>query len=271
MAARAVVAAVVAGLVLAAVPALAAGPAPRVPGAREGLPEGGIHAYKGKLVDESGKPISGIFPMTFKLYAGLKAKSATWSETLWVAVDRGIYTVALGAAKPLPKRDDLDRMVLGVEIKGFGELVREPFVPAEVKPPVLSAGPAPTPGAAAAAAAQALARGAGAPSSGSAKYADTAGFAVESDHAKNSDRLQNLTLDEVVRRAAEESGAGAGGGGAGGKVKLGGSKRFGARVGGPGGTGEYNESCPKGYVMTGIRGGAGNFVDSIQIICSPLE
>lgn len=245
----------------------AATPAPRVPGGVVGTQEAGIQAYKGKLVDESGKPISGIFPMTFKMYAGLKAKKPVWTETMWVAVDRGVYNVHLGAAKPLPPLGDLDKMVLGVDVKGVGELVREPFAAAELRPPVLSAGApraalpgaGPTPGRAGAA--------------GSAKYADTAGYAVEADHAKNTDRLMNLTLDEVVRRAAEEAGGGGAGGAAaaGGKVRLGTGKRYGNRVGGPGGTGEYNESCPKGYVMTGIRGGSGNFVDSIQIICSPIE
>jgi hypothetical protein len=107
---------------------------------------------------------------------------------------------------------------------------------------------------------------------GAAKYADTAGYAVEADHAKNSDRLSNLTLDEVVKRAADEAGGGSGGGGAaGGKLRIGASKRYGGRIGGSGGTAEYNESCPKGFVMTGIRGGFGNMIDSVQIICSPLE
>jgi len=228
-----------------------------------GAPETGLQAYKGKLVDEASKPISGIFPMTFQLFPGLKARKAVWTETLWVAVDRGIYTVHLGSTRPLPARGDLEKMVLAVNIKGVGELVREPFVPSDVKPPVLAAGaPHPPVATAPAAPAPTPAR------AGGAKFADTAGFAVEADHAKNSDRLMNLTVDDIVRRAAEEGGGSAGGGA---KGRLGGAKRYGGRVGGTGGTSEYNESCPKGYVMTGIRGAYGQMIDSIQIICSPIE
>jgi hypothetical protein len=237
----------------------------------EGVQEPGVQAYKGKLVDESGKPISGIFPVTFKLYAGLKAKKPVWSEMMWVAVDRGVYTVHLGVAKPLPARSDLDKMVLGVDVKGVGELVREPFIPADVRPPVLTAGAQRGAGAnqgGATAGGQTAGRSG---AIGGAKYADTAGYAVEADHAKNSDRLMNLTVDDIVRRAAEEGGGGgAAAAQAGTKVRIGSSKRYGTQVGGTGGA-EYNEVCPKGYVMVGMRGAAANLVDSFQIICAPLE
>jgi hypothetical protein len=257
---------------LVAATAGATSPAPRVPGGLEGVQEPGVQAYKGKLVDESGKPISGIFPVTFKLYPGLKAKKPVWSETMWVAVDRGVYTVHLGVAKPLPARDDLNRMVLGVDVKGVGELVREPFVPADVRPPVLTAGAQKTPGVPQGAPIPMPPQAGKSGATGAAKYADTAGYAVEADHAKNSDRLMNLTVDDIVRRAAEEGGGGGGAAAAqtGTKVRIGSSKRYGAQVGGTGGA-EYNEVCPKGYVMVGMRGAAANLVDSFQIICAPLE
>jgi hypothetical protein len=199
--------------------------------------------YQGKVVDEDSRPVSGIFPMTFKVYEGLKSKKAIWSETFWVAVDRGLYKVTLGKRKPLPKRDDLERLVLGVEIKGVGEVVREPF-PAtgfQVRPLEQTSH-----------------------KQGGVKYAESAGYAVEAEHAKNADRLQNLTLEDLIRKLVEEGIGGA-------KVQVGKTKKLGNRVGGPGGTAEYNENCPKGYVMTGIKGGAGAYVDSIQIICSPIE
>lgn len=199
--------------------------------------------YKGKVVDEAGKPVSGIFPMTFKLYPGLSSKKAIWSEFSWVAVDRGVYQVQIGMSKPLPVRDDLDRLVIGVEIRGVGELVREPFVPARAQVPQ-SSGPA--------------------KHGSSVKYADAAGYAVEADHAKTADRLGNLTFEDILRKIAEETGGR-------GRVKIGTDRRFGARIGGPGGLGEYNETCPKGMVMVGIKGGAGIYIDSIQIICAPLE
>ncbi|NOZ00403.1 MAG: hypothetical protein GXP54_00750 [Deltaproteobacteria bacterium] len=203
--------------------------------------------YKGRMVDEAGKPVSGIFPITFKLYRGVKAHKAMWSESLWVAVDRGVYTVQLGEKKKLPAGKDLSKYVLGVEIKGLGEVAREPFM--------VKGQPTPAPR---------LARPPAASSGGGTKYADTAGYAVEADHAKNADRIQNLTIDDITRKVIEES-VGAS------RTRIGKARRYGERVGGPGGTSEYNENCPRGYVMTGIRGGAGIYLDSIQIVCSPIE
>lgn len=247
-------------LCLGASAALASPPAPpSVPGSSKASPPSDTFLYKGKLLDESGKPVSGIFPLTFRLHPNLKARNALWTETLWVAVDRGVYTVALGGTKPLPRRDDLDKMVLSVSVRGGPELLREPFLPLEARPPVLTAGPSGT--------------GHGGPQArtgSGVRYADNAAYAVEAEHAKNADRIQNLTLEDLVRRLVEEVGN-ALGQGAGGKVRIGSAKRMGNRIGGPGGTGEYNEGCPKGHVMTGIRGASGNFIDSIQIVCSPLE
>ena len=41
-------------------------------------------------------------------------------------------------------------------------------------------------------------------------------------------------------------------------------------AGGTGGT-SYEITCPEGYVATGIQGGAGRVVDSITVLCSPLD
>jgi hypothetical protein len=223
-----------------------------------------VVAYKGKVVDESNKPVSGIFPMTFKLYAGLSAKRPIWEEILWVAVDRGIYNVRLGERKPLPAREDFAKLVIGVEIRGLGEVVREPFVAAKAAPTPAGAA-APTP---AVPAGPGKAQG---PQAAGAKYADSAAYAVESDHAKNADRLQNLSLEDLIRKLGEEISARGGAGGGGGKATVGAARRLGARIGGTGGTSEYNEACPKGYVMVGVKGGAGLYLDSIQIVCAPIE
>lgn len=203
--------------------------------------------YVGRVVDEAGKPVGGIYPMVFKLYPSVKSRAPIWSEPWWVAVDNGKYRVQLGAKKPLPTRADITNMILSVEITGVGEIVREPF---RGKPTGGSEGPA--------ASAQSRAKG-------GVKYADTAGYAVEAEHAKNSDRLQNLTLEEVTRKILEDVGGAKGG------VRIGKARRLGNRVGGPGGSAEYNEICPPGTVMVGIRGGAGIYIDSIQIVCAPLE
>lgn len=203
--------------------------------------------YRGSIIDEAGKPVSGIYPMTFKLYSGVRSKKPVWSDSLWVAVDKGSFVLTLGDDKPLPK-SDLSTLVLAVEIRGAGEIVREPFV-LDPTPTAVAAKPA-----------------AGKdPAGASVRYADTAGYAVEADHAKNADRIGNMTLEEVSRRIATEAGAG------GGKSKVGASKKAGASVGGPGGTTAYEDSCPKGWVVTGIRGMHGNVIDSIQLVCSPIE
>lgn len=253
-----------AALLLLPVTAMAAGPAPaapKVPGAAKAEAVAQVVAYKGKMVDEAGKPVSGIFPITFKVYAGLESKRPVWSEAMWVAVDRGLYHVRLGEKKPLPKAD-LTKLVLGVDIRGIGEVAREPLV-AAAKVVTAATGPAKQGGGTPVAAASGSSHQAGA-----VKYADGAGYAVEADHAKNADRLQNLTVDDLVRKIGEEGGGGAGGGKT---VKIGTARRFGTHIGGTGGVSEYNETCPKGWVMVGLKGAYGNFLDSIQIICAPLE
>jgi len=221
--------------------------------------------YSGKMVDEAGRPVSGIYPIEFKLYSP-GSKKPVFSDRMWVAVVDGAYTVGIGSQKLLPRGQDFTKLMLGVEISGV-ELSRQVFMDkdtarkvqqdmekkaAEVSDTKLSVDSA----------------RAGSPASntGSVKYADSAGYAVSSDHAKNADRIQNLTVDDLVRKVVEEGG----GGSSGGSVTIGRTRRYGDRVGGPGGDIEYNEVCPKGYVMVGVRGGAGKFLDSIQIVCAPL-
>ena len=55
-----------------------------------------------------------------------------------------------------------------------------------------------------------------------------------------------------------------------GKVRISSSKRYTGSAGGEGGV-TYELKCPKGHVVTGVRGGSGIYLDSIQLICSPLE
>ena len=42
------------------------------------------------------------------------------------------------------------------------------------------------------------------------------------------------------------------------------------RVGGAGGN-SYQRQCPPGFVVTGFRGGQGQFLDSIEIVCNAIE
>jgi hypothetical protein len=233
--------------------------------AEPGLPvRAAVVEYTGKMVDETGKPVSGIYPITFKLYPAGKSGRALWSETSWVGVADGQYKIALGSTKLLPPGQDFTKLLLAVEIKGK-ELSRAAFMDAETAKKVKAAQEQNAISQVKLIEEQAKDSKAPAGNSGSVKYADSAGYAVSADHAKNSDRIQNLTVDDLVKKIQEE------GGGTAGAVSVGKTRRYGDRVGGEGGTTEYNEVCPRGYVMVGIRGATGKFLDSIQIVCAPLE
>jgi len=244
--------------VLVAVPALvSAGPAQPSAPVRPTVVE-----YSGKMVDENGRPVSGVYPITFKLYTTAKTPKVIWSDRMWVSVVDGAYSVGIGSAKLLPRNQDFTKLMLAVEIKG-AELSRQVFMDAQTAEKVA----ADMDKKAAVAADVKLAPDSGkTPTSntGSVKYADSAGYAVSAEHANNCDRVQNLTVDDIVKKVMEE------GGGAGAAATIGRTRRYGDRVGGPGGDIEYNEVCPKGYVMVGVRGGAGKFLDSIQIVCAPI-
>lgn len=245
---------VVASMILPA--GLSARPAQPAPPVRPTVVE-----YTGKMVDENGRPVSGIYPISFKLYTTAKTPKQVWSDRLWVSVVDGAYSVGIGSSKLLPRNQDFSKLMLAVEIKGV-ELSRQVFMDAQTAEKVS----ADMQKKANTAADVKLADDQGrTPSSntGSVKYADSAGYAVSSEHANNCDRVQNMTVDDIVKKVAEEGGGSA-------SASIGRTRRYGDRVGGPGGDFEYNEACPKGYVMVGVRGGAGKFLDSIQIVCAPL-
>lgn len=218
--------------------------------------------YSGRMVDENGRPVSGVYPISFKLFGGTKSSRLVWSDRMWVSVVDGAYSVGIGASKLLPRNQDFTKLTLVVEIKGV-ELSRQPFMDAKTAAKVA----ADMEKKSATVADVKLMEGkehVPASNTGSVKYADSAGYAVSAEHANNCDRLQNFTADDLVKKVLEEGGGGQG------PVAIGRTRRYGDRVGGPGGDIEYNEVCPKGYVMVGVRGGAGKFLDSIQIVCAPL-
>jgi len=212
--------------------------------------------YRGTMIGEDGKSVSGVFPMTFSLYKTKKAKHAIWSEPLWVAVDEGGYIVKLGERNRLPS-GRLDKYIIGISVRGMGEVLREPFHPTVVS--------------------QTAGNGVKLPdvpsgavekrkNSGSASYADTAGFATEAGHAKSADAVGGLTLDQIMEKLGKaQEGSGSG------KIVIGSARKYGSRVGGNGGTDEYNEQCPDGYVMIGLRGAYGLYLDSAQIVCAPIR
>jgi hypothetical protein len=239
--------AVAALLLLASGPTLAAEPEPAT-----------RLVYGGRLVDAEGRPISGIFPLTFQLYTARGARKSAWKTSLHVAVDNGVYAVELGADRPLPKALAVEKAEIGVTLTGQRrELVREALGPKATPVKADRAGPVivtletPTVGAR--------------PGQGGKSYADLAGMAYEAERAKVAERVGGLGEAEIRELARSATPAASPS-----KARLGAEKRTTDRAGGADGR-PYSLTCPAGYVVTGITGGAGALVDSVSLVCSPLE
>ncbi|MCA9517089.1 MAG: hypothetical protein KC635_19235 [Myxococcales bacterium] len=233
------------------------------PSARAAAPDPSRVVYEGSLQDASRQPLSGVYPMTFALYRSQRSSRPAWSEDLMVAVDNGQYTVELGSDKPIPKTLKIDGTYLGVAITDGKELYREKLDTTGADAAAATEEPAPA--APATNGAQATAPTApttARPGSGTQSQCEVAGFAYECDRAKAAESIGGLSAKEL-REAVEAVKAG-------GKSSLGPKPRYSEAAGGPGGQ-RYELLCPKGYVVTGIQGGAAMFVDSLSIVCSPLE
>lgn len=214
--------------------------------------------YGGRLEDAQGRPIGGIFPLTFSFYRTEKGGRPMWSEAHFVAVDNGLYAVELGRDKPLPRTLDLARAFISVSVNGK-EIVRDRFTPeaAAATPEPATAPPQPRTDPSIGAPPQA-AKG---------TYADQAGFAYEAEKAKTAESVGGLTavdLRNLIKQSTSETPKGTQ------KVRIGEAQRFTEQVGGMGGQ-PYTLQCPPGHVVTGIRGQAAGYVDQISLICSPLE
>ena len=219
-------------------------------------------SYTGQLLGEGDTPVSGVFPFTFALYRGDNSKTHLWQESHHVAIVEGKYRVKLGSSAPIPQRLKLEDLHISVSLQDGPELVREPLGPAlaaepeEPAPAVPQAPPGTdmsnAPGA----------RNLGSGTKTMVDYADRAGYAIEAEHAAGADKLEGKTLEQVVEHIDEKRG--------GKRVRVGSVRKLAGHVGGYGG-GSYEEVCPRGYVVIGIRGTAGMYIDGIQVICAPLE
>lgn len=230
-------------LCLATASASAAGPAP---------------TYQGRLQNAGGQGLAGIFPLTFNFYRTSKSTTPVWSESHFVAIDDGDYAVELGSVRPIPKSLNLGTAYLGISVTKGPEIVRERF-----DRNVKTSAATPTGTTSAAATGKpTTAQPAGATLTKEGEtYVDVAGFAYEAEKAKTADAVGDVTAADLEKLLK---------GGGGSKVKIGGSKRFSNSAGGQGGQ-PFTLKCPKGYVVTGLRGGAAAYLDSVQLICSPLE
>lgn len=221
-----------------------------------------IIVYDGKLQGADSKAISGIYPLQFELHRRAKGGRAMWKETHFVAVDSGSYTVELGRKTAIAGSIKLDKAYLGVALGGGNELFRERLDINAVRNATSPRGKAP---------ATAPRASAGIPAKVTMKggksvvdYAEEAGEAYVAGQAKVAERIGSLTAKDI-EAAVEKLKKFKGGGGT-----LGRTKKMTNLVGGPKGV-PYTLACPKGHVVTGITGGAGLFIDSLKLICQPLE
>jgi len=228
-----------------------------------------IMVYEGKLQNSEGRAISGIFPLTFELHRRARGGRSVWKEKHFVAVDAGAYTVELGRVARIKGSIDLSRVYLGVSM-GKAELFREKLDQAIVKDTAAAPAPAPAPVTGPATPAVAPVQPSAATGAVKTKngrtmvdYAEEAGEAYVAGQAKVAERIGSLKakdIEDAVKKLKKFKGG----------ASLGTKKRYTKLVGGERGV-EYSLMCPKGHVVTGLTGGAGLYIDSIKLICQPLE
>jgi hypothetical protein len=203
--------------------------------------------YSGDLKTRAGGTLGGIFPIKFSLFKAERSRKASWTETHWVAVDYGRYSVVLGNINTIPKKLNMDKVFIGVEIVGRGEVLRERFVVAgepivkkPIRQPVSNNTPATNP---------------------KGKRVENAEFAEKAEFAYNAgdaQKLSGMTVEDLQAEFATP-------------VKVGKKIWTSRSVGGVGGDEEFELRCPKGQIAIGIRGMEGKFIDSMKLICAAIE
>ena len=205
------------------------------------------------MADDELKPISGIFKITFKLFPDISAPSEIWSEELFVSILEGRYDVTLGRVVPIGVNLDGRQLFLSAALdEDPGERIPFAVRSADVRDDSPS-GP--------------IFRG-----KSFADVADRALVATRAATADNCSTLGGKTAEEIdqskelnkrvseLRESLREKSS----------IKLGGQQQVLERVGGAGGN-SYQRQCPPGFVVTGFRGGQGQFLDSIEIVCNAIE
>ncbi len=229
-------------------------------------------AYEGQLIGENNKPIAGVFPLEFALYRGENDKKAIWREKHWIAVVDGRYNLSLGETRPL--RTSLARageeVFLSISLQDGGELTREPLrFPSvddgkektpKTTPPKTTKPTPPTP---------AQKTPPPKPPSDAVDYAKRAGVAEDAQKlgGKTLEQLEEELDEALAQLEAHKNDKRAHASAA---TTLSGSPTVLPRAGGKGGA-AFVRQCPPGHVVTGIRGTAGQLIDSIQVVCTPLQ
>ncbi len=214
--------------------------------------------YQGTLQNEAGGPVSGVFPLSFHLYRGSMSAEPIWSETHFVSVVDGSYQVPLGYQSPLGEYLLDGGRWLGVEIEGESEILRDRLTvhrPDGTERDEVDSG-------------------------SRVSHADIADRAVVAERARTAENalsLDGMSADEIeemanlaIRRLGEHiadpnAHQAVMGPSIGARTRI-----VSERAGGSGGT-PYDIRCPEGHVAVGIQGSAGRVVDSVTVICSPLE
>jgi len=206
--------------------------------------------YRGQLLDHTKNAVSGIYRLHFSLHESPTSTKKVWKEPHEVAISNGVYKVMLGYQTSLPKRN-FERFYLAVSLAGGPELVREPVSSLLTKNAMQKSqqknrkttktkqtNPAGT---------------------NYVPKADRAEFATE---AGNSARFEGRTLDEVAKYVHEKTGIK--------RIRVGKGRPNNDHIGGNGG-GEFVTRCPSGYVVVGIQGYAGRYMDGFDLLCAPLK
>jgi hypothetical protein len=219
-----------------------------------------ILVYSGQLLDDQGGPMGGVFPLTFSFHKKARGGTAMWSEAHFVAVDSGAYVVELGRQRVIRRSIDLGQLYVGVRVTKGPQLVRERFIVEGEEPEVFIRRDTTATSSSSSSSTRQGSRTATSNRT-SVDYAEKAGFAFAAEKADDATRLGGLTLEQLKRKL---------GSGSGGSITIGEQPWMSQSKGGVGGT-SYELLCPEGYVMTGIRGGSGMYVDRLGIICSKLK
>jgi hypothetical protein len=224
--------------------------------------------YTGRLEDQSGSAISGIFHFSFNLYSDSKSAEPLWSETRYVSVVDGSYTVPLGKTTELQREHISGPRWIGVELVGEGEILRDKLS--------IQSGAAGGDDTSDRALSEKTKRWLNeAAENSDMTFAEVAKRAVFADRADSAEkvgslsaeeieRLSNLAMERLGEHIADPDAHGATG------RSLGDQTRVMKQVGGSGGS-AYRSECPPGFVVTGIKGGSGDMLDSIAIICRRLQ
>lgn len=215
--------------------------------------------YRGVLESDQGKPVSGVFPLTFNLYRGSMSADPLWSERHFVSVVDGRYQLALGHQSALREHLLQGERWLGITLDDEDELLRDRIVvdrPGDDEDTDQDA-----------------------PDS-RVSHADVAERATEAERARiaeNALALDGMTAQEIedkadlaMRRLGEHIADPTAHQAVTGPRVGARTTTLDERAGGSGGS-PYDIRCPENHVVTGIQGSAGRVVDSITVICSPLE